>query len=629
MRKFFVLILFLVSGIAHAKISDVLAGFKAPAAALGLSEQAYFLYAIDTGDTTTLTAMRDAAVEAGDIAFFQTAIDAVNNGGTMQEVLDDLTPQLGGDLDLNSFKVVDGANRFLHKTGTNNVFLGEIAGNLSVTGSANTVAGRRSGLSLSSGSSNTLLGHNVAPAMTTQTNNTLVGDQAGINVIANDNTIVGSAAGGAVTSGSQNAILGKSGGATLSTGIRNTILGTSANVTTGNIFDSIAIGYQANVDASNKARFGNDNMTAAEFTGKNAGDLFTLQLSNDDVADADPAGSFTIKASNKTAGTGAGGNVTLKAGDGFGGGANGTATVEGETVFLNSTDIKLPFIGVIKGEDDNNNDANPAPYNGLSASDKKAGTGRGGNLYLKGGEGFGGGIIGDVIIQGERAFMPSGTGLTKPGITYEGDGDTGFYRSAADTVSHVVGGLERLKLRTCCFNSYAELNLFGTTGGTEGAPIITFNADPDTGLYNTTNVLYVTAGGLTVSSWSGGLTQNFFQVRNSDRPTLLLDSNSSTGKSEIWFGDDVSNNNGTIIYDHSASPPQLNFTANTINTFSVTSSGTVANGVSYTILSKHTANGCSAAREGAIFYNDTANYMCYCDGTATAKQVHDPATSCF
>ena len=32
--------------------------------------------------------------------------------------------------------------------------------------------------------------------------------------------------------------------------------------------------------------------------------------------------------------------------------------------------------------------------------------------------------------------------------------------------------------------------------------------------------------------------------------------------------------------------------------------------------------------EGAIFYNDTSNYYCYCDGTNDV-QLHDPATACF
>jgi hypothetical protein len=44
---------------------------------------------------------------------------------------------------------------------------------------------------------------------------------------------------------------------------------------------------------------------------------------------------------------------------------------------------------------------------------------------------------------------------------------------------------------------------------------------------------------------------------------------------------------------------------------------------------KVTADPCaSGAPEGGIFYNDTSNYMCFCDGTDDV-QMHSPATACF
>lgn len=46
-------------------------------------------------------------------------------------------------------------------------------------------------------------------------------------------------------------------------------------------------------------------------------------------------------------------------------------------------------------------------------------------------------------------------------------------------------------------------------------------------------------------------------------------------------------------------------------------------------LSSETANPSCSGHEGAVFYNDTSNYLCFCDGTATSKQVHSPATNCF
>jgi len=43
---------------------------------------------------------------------------------------------------------------------------------------------------------------------------------------------------------------------------------------------------------------------------------------------------------------------------------------------------------------------------------------------------------------------------------------------------------------------------------------------------------------------------------------------------------------------------------------------------------KKTADPCSILEEGALFYNDTSNYFCYCDNINDV-QMHDPTTACF
>lgn len=43
---------------------------------------------------------------------------------------------------------------------------------------------------------------------------------------------------------------------------------------------------------------------------------------------------------------------------------------------------------------------------------------------------------------------------------------------------------------------------------------------------------------------------------------------------------------------------------------------------------KVAADPCSGQPEGAMFYNDTSNYYCYCDGTNDV-QLHNPAVACF
>ena len=41
-----------------------------------------------------------------------------------------------------------------------------------------------------------------------------------------------------------------------------------------------------------------------------------------------------------------------------------------------------------------------------------------------------------------------------------------------------------------------------------------------------------------------------------------------------------------------------------------------------------TADPCGTFPEGSIFYNDTSNYMCYCNGTDDVK-MSDDTTACF
>jgi len=51
-------------------------------------------------------------------------------------------------------------------------------------------------------------------------------------------------------------------------------------------------------------------------------------------------------------------------------------------------------------------------------------------------------------------------------------------------------------------------------------------------------------------------------------------------------------------------------------------------GISTVILPKKTSDPCSASSEAGIFYNDTSNYPCFCDGTNDLK-MNDNTTACF
>ena len=43
---------------------------------------------------------------------------------------------------------------------------------------------------------------------------------------------------------------------------------------------------------------------------------------------------------------------------------------------------------------------------------------------------------------------------------------------------------------------------------------------------------------------------------------------------------------------------------------------------------KYTADPCGGLDEGSVFYNDTNDYLCFCNGSGDDMQVHAPATPC-
>jgi hypothetical protein len=197
-------------------------------------------------------------------------------------------------------------------TGGNAVVIGRQAGENS-TGSANIAIGREALLGVpasSTGVGNIAIGYRAGWGNTTGSSSVLIGYQA-----AKDST------------GYSNVVLGSSTGVNLTTGGQNVLLGHQADVSSGaaTALNAVAIGYQATVDASNKIRIGNDAMTTMEFT-----DGFTVKGADEATADANAAGDLTIQASNKTAGTGDGGNLILRGGTGFGGGSTGTVQVAGD-----------------------------------------------------------------------------------------------------------------------------------------------------------------------------------------------------------------------------------------------------------------------------------------------------------
>jgi multidrug efflux pump subunit AcrA (membrane-fusion protein) len=115
----------------------------------------------------------------------------------------------------------------------------------------------------------------------------------------------------------------------------------------------------------------------------------------------------------------------------------------------------------------------------------------------------GGTFTGPVTHQSQEAHAAGSEAA--PGITFAGDLDTGFWRKAADQVSLVLGGVEKVAVAA---SQFVHKTVARFTDGTAAAPSITFDADPDTGFFrDADDKLSVTVGGVKVAEFdSGGLT---------------------------------------------------------------------------------------------------------------------------
>src|SRR3990172_9545844 len=192
--------------------------------------------------------------------------------------------------------IKSGASTLIHTYGTDNIFAGAGAGNLTMTGGYNTASGVSSLLSNTTGYYNTASGTYSLYSNTTGLRNTASGEQSlysnttgyyntasGVyslyyNTTGSSNTASGvqsliynttggsNTASGAYsllsnTTGNYNTAFGAYAGYSNTTGSSNTFIGYSANPSTGDLTNATVIGYGAVVDASNKVRIGNSSVT--------------------------------------------------------------------------------------------------------------------------------------------------------------------------------------------------------------------------------------------------------------------------------------------------------------------------------------------------------------------------------
>ncbi|MEP2773218.1 MAG: tail fiber domain-containing protein [Fulvivirga sp.] len=128
-----------------------------------------------------------------------------------------------------------GGSALISNSGTNNIFVGEFAGDNN-TAINQTFVGYQAGQNLTSGAENTFIGRGAGRFATTAPFNVFVGKDAGLNIVDGDlNTFVGYQAGYLATTGSANTFIGRSAGES-NEGDRNVLVGenTGRNTTTSN-----------------------------------------------------------------------------------------------------------------------------------------------------------------------------------------------------------------------------------------------------------------------------------------------------------------------------------------------------------------------------------------------------------
>ena len=164
--------------------------------------------------------------------------------------------------------------RFLHDFGTDNVFLGRLAGNTTMTGTRNAASGQAALSGNTTGDSNTAIGSGSLVSNTAGDANTATGaDALASNTVGFSNTAIGSAALRENTTGVFNTAVGA--GALISNTVTgNTAVGADAlrDVTTG--VNNVAVGRLAGSNATT----GSNNIYVGGSVLGTAGESFTMRL---------------------------------------------------------------------------------------------------------------------------------------------------------------------------------------------------------------------------------------------------------------------------------------------------------------------------------------------------------------
>jgi hypothetical protein len=159
-------------------------------------------------------------------------------------------------------------------------------------------------------------------------------------------------------------------------------------------------------------------------------------------------------------------------------------------------------------------------------------------------------LAGTETITGQKSFslatlFADGTAAL-PGVAFSADTNTGLFRSSSDELDLVAGGVTQLSL-TPTSSSFSQVTRF--PDGTAAIPSMSFNNDPDSGMYSAgANSFALTAGGV-AQLLSNGV-QVAFNVPVNPNGDLSTD----LGQSNVrWSRSYVKSRMGTITNDSAIS----------------------------------------------------------------------------
>lgn len=405
---------------------------------------------------------------------------------SIANIVEDLSPQLGANLDLNNFDITGIGNinistgkAYLYSGTTivrgipslNNWFLGD-GGNLTMSGGQNIALGGLTLIANTSGINNTAINISSLAANTTASNNTAIGvNTLKQNTTGGDGTAVGVSALRENTTGIENAALGRSALRFSSTGIRNT-----------------AVGFRAL----------NESTTGSSNTAVGAVALFDIHATSLEITEFADHGATvpgTVKATSVGHGRSTSNSLIISGSTDY----NGTFTITVIDVdnfyFTDTWVADQPGWWTLAGSISENNTAIGVE------------TGRGivrgsGNTILGANvAGLGGDIDNHIILASGDGVIKarhdgtdwaltgalSITGLLKvpdgtaaaPAVAFTSDPNTGIFSSAPDRLAFSVGGVLRAHWQN---NALVSTVPFRAPDGTVGAPAVAFTSDLDTGM---------------------------------------------------------------------------------------------------------------------------------------------------